>query len=447
MAEVGEKLKRVFARLFLDTGLSVVAAGLSAVFGVVRAGLMTRAVGVDGFGRLALALSTFALIRQLLSVRVWEWVANLVANARARGDHGGARAGFAAGAGIGAFVHLAVFGLCVSLAGPVSRTLLGDASVVTLLRICALQALVLWMDEPSLALLRVMGRYRFIAAYNVFGSALRTAVVALVAFDAPTVEAILGVQIAAQVLLSILVFARGGFELRSSFPNARADLSTLWAARREHLRALATLSATDTVKAISGELDPSVITFFAGSAEAAGTYRASFTVVNGILQLLGPAYFVIHAEITNGVARRDVPFLRGLMLRYTAIVAAIALLLALVLGGGASFIVPRVFGDGFEGSIDCVRFMALGLLMPAVGWAHPICVAIGRPGWYLRAVLVMMTVKLAALAALTSTYGAVGAGAAYGIANLSILVVCVGMVPAIARRLRELPKVAGVAET
>lgn len=445
MPEAGNKLQRVFSRLFLDAGLSTVAAGLSAVFGVVRAGLMTRAVGVEGFGRLALALSTFALIRQLLSVRVWEWVVNLVADARARGNDGRARGAFVAGAGIGLVIHMLVFVLCFSLASPISGGLLHDDSVVGLFRICALQALVLWMDEPSLALLRVMGRYRFIAAYNVFGSAFRTALVAAVAMRSPTVEAILGVQVAAQFALSFLVLGRGVLELHASFPGSRAALSELWAERREHVRSLATLSATDTTKALAGELDPAIITFFAGSAAAAGTYRASFVIVNGILQLMTPAYFVVHSEITNAVARRDSVFLRSLMLRYTVFMAGLAVAIVLVLGLGAQWIIPLVFGEGFEGSVACVQWMSVGVLMSAAGWAQPICVAIGRPGWFLRVVLAMLVLKLGALASLTASFGATGAGAAYGLANVSVFFMALFLLPAIGRRLRELPALSSAA--
>lgn len=439
MAEAGSKLQRIFSRLFFDAGLSTMAAGLSAVFGLVRAGLMSRAVGVDGFGRLALALSAYALLKQVLSVRVWEWVVNVVADARARQNPALARGAVTAGWGIGFVIHLLVLSLAFLLARPISSGLLHDDSVVDLFRICALQSLVLWMDEPALALLRITGRYRWIAAYNVAGSALRTALVAAVAFRWPTVEAILGVQVAAQFVLSAMVFARGGLELRESFPGARADLASLWADRRIHGHALATLSATDTVKALTSELDPSVITFFAGSPAAAGAYRAAFAMVNGILQMITPTYFVVHAEITNAVARRDVVFLRGLMLRFTAVMTAFAISVAAVLGVGAEWIVPRLFGDGFASAVPCVRWMAVGLILPATGWAQPICVAIGRPGWYLRVVLAMLLVKLVALASLTSAFGATGAGAAYGLGNVAVVIVALFMLPAIGRRLLELP--------
>ena len=199
------------------------------------------------------------------------------------------------------------------------------------------------------------------------------------------------------------------------------------------------MSATDTMKALSSELDPSVITFFAGSAAAAGAYRAAFAIVNGILQLLTPAYFMVHSEITNAVARRNVPFLRGLMLRFTGVVAGGAVAVAIFLGVFADWLVPRVFGAGFESTVPCVRVMLFGLAMPAVGWGHPICVAIGRPGWYLRVVTIMLVTKLGFLALLTPTHGATGAGTAFALGNVPVVFVLLAMLPAIMRRLRELP--------
>lgn len=413
-----ERVRHVFRdhairRMIRDAGWNTSAQVAGAVLAIVRSALVARFLGVSDFGRLAIVVSTVTLVRQILSMRGWEWTMVHLSRAVVARDAAQAgrivKASYALGLSVNGLATLAVFFVAPWIAGGV----LHEPGLGPLLRLQGLTLVAAWADDSSLAVMRVLSRFGWLAAYTGLASLGRLiAIVPALALGYGLVGVVVA-TIAAQVVASTWLLVESRRDLRRRFPEGMpgrlADLRGEWGA---HARMLLTLSLTDTVKTIGGDSDPLIIGYLASAATVA-PYRAAFNVVYGLQQLAVPLYMVFYPEMTKAAAAGDAPGIRRIVRQTTLLGIAEALLAAGALTVFAPWIILALYGKGFQGAVADLQIMAWTLLILIVQWANPLFVSIGRPSWTLILGAVSTAVKIALLFALVPSLGHLGAALAY----------------------------------
>lgn len=158
---------------------------------------------------------------------------------------------------------------------------------------------------------------------------------------------------------------------------------------------------------------------------AAGQYRIAASLIeaaNKPADMLSKAFY-------PEVMRMDLATRKPwkLMIRGAALSGSLGLIFVLVvLAGGRPFI-GAVFGSGFEPASGLLLLMVFGLLLTMVGFPlGPMCYAVDRPGVPLRARMVATILYLVAIFPFTRQWGLTGAGLAY---VLCMLLIVLQMIP------------------
>jgi O-antigen/teichoic acid export membrane protein len=400
-------------RIIKDAGISTAASGVGAVLGIVRSIVLARYLGVTDFGRLAIIVAATVVTRQFLSVRTWEWVTVQLSRAHVARD--GERAGsvMRAGWALGGLVNGLAALLILALASWIAGSFLEEGALANVLRLNALSLIVIAFDDASLAAMRVLGRFRWLAVYNVLAAAARVGLLVPVIVLDLGLGGVVAASVAIQALCSVILFVATHASLADHFGGPLGGrIGPVLVEWRAHARMLAVMSVTDTVKTFSNDGDALVIGWFAGAASA-GPYRAAWTIVNGLQQLAVPLYMVFYPEMTKAAAAGDHESLRRLV-RQTAVLGfAGGVLAALALTIAAPFLVPLLYGAEFADAARLLQIMSWALLILSVQWANPLFVSVGRPSWTLYMVLVQLVVKLGLLFALVPSWQHHGAAVAY----------------------------------
>src|SRR5262249_23687907 len=146
-----------------------------------------------------------------------------------------------------------------------------------LLRLLALQNLLLWIDDPSTVVLRIAGRYRWLAGYGIVARVVRTVAAATAILAGGGLPRLILAHLPPRAALPPAVFVKADAELRARFglevqpAHARGVVLTDW---RAHAKTMVVLSDTDTVKTLTSDLDAVIINFFT-TPGVTGVYRAA----------------------------------------------------------------------------------------------------------------------------------------------------------------------------
>jgi O-antigen/teichoic acid export membrane protein len=409
-------------RILRDAGLTTSAAAVSAVLGIARNGLLARALGLEGYGSLAVIVSSAALVRQILSVRAWEWATVELSKCVTSRDAGRAgavlRATWAIGAAVGGLASLVV----VALGGVLAERVLEAPALAGTLRLYSLALLASVLDEGSLAALRVSGRHRFVSLYTIGASTLRLAVLVPATVFGGGLRAVVLAIIAGQLLPGLW----GALAARRALTETVGDTSggSVRAILREwraHAKTVATMSATDTIKTLTGEVDPLLIASLRDAA-AVAPYRAAYNVVYGVLQLATPLYMVFYPEMTKAAAAGDAAAVARLVRQITWLGGLVAAGAVTTLVLFAPLVTRLLYGPGFERAATDMRLMAPWALVLAVQWANPLFVSAGRPKWTTLMVGAGLVAKVGAMALLIPRFADMGAAAAWMFYALAVVV-------------------------
>lgn len=404
----------ILRKLIARAGPNTLASLVGAVLGMVRSAILLRALGVVDYGQLAVVVAASTLVRQVFSVRTWEWSTIELTAAHVRRDPVRMRAVIAAGARLGLGASLATV---VTVA--VTATLFAESGragidLAPLIRLYALVHLTTAFDDVAMATLRSAGWFSFLARYQLGASVLRVLLTLPLVLPGAGLGAAIGLTILAQLPASVwlVVRARTAFlELLPPEPS-ESPMPTLRSEWRRHLRLLATMSLTDTVKTFALDADPVVVGALSAPEEV-GEFKATTTLMAGLHALSTPLYMAFYPELARAVAAKDLVQVRALRKRLT--------LLGLVLGGSAAlgtalvgpWLMRRIFGPELEGATPDLRVMGLSMFVMVAHWTGPLFAGLGRPLRSTAAILTGLAVKAAIGFLLVPRLGSYGAAWAY----------------------------------
>jgi O-antigen/teichoic acid export membrane protein len=392
--------------------------GAISVADLIQLALIAHMLGVTQLGKLSLVMSFVVLVGQFFDVRVGTASTTFGARRFHEADFRGAAGVFQLSYLMDAATGVLGFAVVAALAPVVGPHLVHNDGT-NLILLFAVTLLVSTVDETSLTILRVLDRFRLIAAYTVVLQALRIAFVVAALMISRSLTAVLVALIFCDVAAAIAnaAFAAIAFR-RSSGLSIRARALGAFLEKRRMLRMMFHTNLVSYARLAQVQLPTLLVGSLSGVTQA-GVYRIGTAAGNMIGRLADPAYAAVlprlarlwaaakKAEIRRLVGRATLIALLVMVVALTLLVIYRELVLRL-LGGHAALASGTVLVlAGIAQAVDGVLFWNVGLLFAA-----------GRSRRVSRIVLGGTALQIALLVPLTIAYEASGAAIAFCVTTI-----------------------------
>lgn len=419
-----------------DSLYTAVWLGAVSVADLAQIALVTHVVGLGEYGRLALVMSVVVLVGQFFDVRVGTAETTFGAARVASRDWVGVAGVFRFGYLVDGITGVLGFAVVALLAPFVGPWLVGDGGTALVL-LFAVTLLASTLDDSSVTVLRLFGRFRLLAVYMVALEVLRIVAIAVALLIDQSIESVLIALVAydlagaaANLVMASSVFSRTtGHRLRGG-PRSRFD------ARRAMLRTILHTNVVSYARIAQVQL-PTLLLGALTSTTQVGLYKVGAAVGSMVGRIADPVYASILprlARLWSAGRRKELErLLRGSTPIATAIVGA-ALLLIIVF---SSPILRLVGGTEADDAFPVLVLAGVGYAVSAVFfWNMGLLFAAGRSGTVSLIAVGSAIVQVGLLVPLAVAFGATGAAFA-----LCISVVVSNILAALlaVRALRLLP--------
>jgi O-antigen/teichoic acid export membrane protein len=384
-------------------------AGITVLQGII----LTRSLGLGGYGSWALVTGYVLAISQLFDFRTWETLIRYVPLFKSRSQPDAA---------VGVVWYCCLLEVVsgtlawlfvVGTAKLAATYLLKDVEAFSLFRLFALIALLNIPFEPATALLRLANRFSWQTFYRVTVAGVRLLATLLMWYLGATVERMLVAQLLGTIvgLPLLLVFGGRAFRLIGTSP----VLVEAFLALKGHLRSISKFvvlsSLTGTSRMISERADTLILGLFA-APQAVGAYQLARTIVAQLISLGNPIYSAVFPEISKLFAAGMLREMTALLRRLSLVLCGVGLTVAAAGITFSPWLIPIIFGRAFEPSVIIFQILVWRILWLPLVWYPGAMLAIGRAGtvtglsWFHAAVL------LVCLVAFVPLYGGIGAAVA-----------------------------------
>ncbi len=392
---------------------------LGAVLAAVGSAVAARALGVEQYGAVILAVAMVSSIRSFVDLTLEEAVVHHGFRALAADDVGQLAQILRVAIVVDVVLGVAVAGGVVLVAGPIA-SLAGAGNLdPAFVRLAALCGLVTTADGTTGAVMLLAGRPDLRAWVTLLVALVRLVLIVAAVHigDARMVLVVFavagGIGSAVQALMSWRI---GWRHWRAHKPL----VARRWA--RELGRFGVHSSATTSVIAAKGGLVALALARSGGPA-LVGTLQVAMLPVTVATVLSGPVRLVLLPEQARMAAAGARDGLRRSILAFSRIAVAVGVPGALV----GWVLMPRLivgfYSHRFDGAIGPARILLVAAVAHlAVAWSKTLPGAVGRPQLRTLASLVELVVTLALLAFL-APHGPAGAAAAFSGASVVVAVV------------------------
>lgn len=342
------KGKSGLQRIVANTIWLLAGKGFGAVLSFVYLGLLTRSLGVVGFGQFSLILGTAQMIVALVTFQTWQVVVRYGA-AYVKDKTKVARYGHLIALATAFDVFGALMGCLLAWAGTnwLAPYFGWDAELSrnALIFCCAM---LISVKSTPMGILRVENRFDLSTYADAMIPLVRMVGALIVMVEGPTITGFLWAWAAAEVATAIVYWMLAAWQLRGSV-SWRAVRDPRAAMRENEAigRFLLITNASSTVTGLSSNLGMMLIGFFVSPA-AAGFYRLANQLSGAMTKISGLLSRTIFAEVNLVRAQEGVESLqalfgkanRVLLITGVTVVALVALLgkPVLLLMSGAEFL-------------------------------------------------------------------------------------------------------------
>jgi O-antigen/teichoic acid export membrane protein len=386
--------------------------GAVSVADLVQLALITHILGLNAFGRLALVMSFVVLIGQFFDVRVGTATTRFGAERLAAGDVQGF-------AGLLQFSYLIdvtagvlSFIVIACLAPFVGPHLVGGNGA-SLLLLYALTLLISTADESSASVLRLLDRFRLLAAASGGVEALRVLFVAMALAIDSSLTSVLIALIAYDLAGAIVNFAVASSVFSRTF--GRSLLALCLDAFREKRQMIRMVLQTNIVSyaRIAQVQLPTLLLGVLSTTTQVAYYRLGSSAAAMVGRIADPGYAAVLPRLARLWATGHKNEVRQLVKRSSAIAAGVmagALVVVLLARG------PILSGLGGRGGREAATAMILLATGQAVNgalfWNTGLLFAAGRAGIVTIVALIGIGVQVGLLVPLVAIWAAGGAAAA-----------------------------------
>ena len=386
---------------------------------LVQAIVLTRALGLRGYGLFVLVMVSVTAVVQLLDSRVWEALVRYVPLFRARSDRDAATATLQLCILIEIASGVLAFSALWLLAEPIANTFVKDPDGADWLRIYAFVALFAIAKEVSSALLRISDRYVALALHGVASAALATLAVTTAWLFGGSIETMLLARVAAAAGGALILVVLGVDACRRLGLNV-AQLGTFAALRGrrgEVLRFALLSNVSASARLVTSNADVLLLGLLQAPA-VVGIYELARRMANTVHSLSTPLYSAVFPEISKLVAEGRYSEVLQLRSRLTRILFAAVVPLCGLATLLAPLIVPLVFGGDFAASAPLLQVLVWYYLWLPLLWLPGFLLAIGRARELTTLTVADALVYLVLLLGLIPLFGAMGAAAATALRSL-----------------------------
>lgn len=396
-----------------DSFFAAIWQGSSSVADLAQIALVTRALGLHEFGRLAIVMSFVVLVGQFFDVRVGSAATMFGARRLRARDLSGTTGVFQFSYLIDASTGILGFAVVAALAPFVGPRLLGGGGTALIL-LFALTLLISTVDESSVTVLRLLDRFKLLAAYTSALQVLRLALVAGALVVSQTLTAVLIALVIFDLVGAVANVVATALVYRSSLGRSLfASAIGHFAEKRQMLRMVFHTNVVSYGKLAQAQL-PTLLVGAVSGATQAGLYRLGSAGGAMVGRLSDPAYAAVLPRLSRMWAEGRAAEIRRLIKRATLLAGLVmaATLVALVLLRG-----PVLELLGGRGGRAAATVLVLAAVAQAVSgtqfWNIGFLYAAGRSGTVSLIALFGTLLQIAFLVPLVVVFNATGAAAAF----------------------------------
>jgi O-antigen/teichoic acid export membrane protein len=407
----------------------------AAVLGMLQVALLSRTLGKDAYGGLVLISTAALTVRQLLSVRVWEWTTKDFTHALEHRD--ASRAAFVIKSGL--MTSAIVNGLAFLLLAAVSplvevQFLKGHASAALVIAFGG-TFVGSFAYDTCFAALRAAGLFRYLSLQGLVVALARVIVLGATAVTSHALGSVVYAYVAFELTAGVWILAKTSRVFTQLFgtPFWRLQTPSFLGALRHNKRLLLFGSMLDTLKLATARVDILLLGYLATPA-AVAVYQAAYNFVDAINRLAAPVSLVTFSELSRSAAHGDGAAFMQTARRMSFWGLGAGAILVPTLFVGAPWFVGLVYGADFAESVPVLRALAVTLLWFTVIWMQPAFASAGKSHWGLQVTGVSITLKLVLLALLVPPFGAFG----LGLTNAIYYLIPLALMPLYLARLKNL---------
>lgn len=400
------------ARVLENVGWLLAGKGAGALFSLGSIAILTRSLGLEGFGQFVLILGTAQFVAALVSFQTWQVVVRFGVSKLSDETSG-------------ALSRLIAFCLALDIGGAVAGCLIAAAGVALLApsfgwnAALATEALLfsfvvlLSARSTAVGLLRLHDRFGQGAAADSVTHAGRLAGALVVLAAGPSVTRFLIAWAVAEVAAALVYW-----RLASRTPGwslKQAGLMGIRTAPAEHegiWNFVAITNAGATLGSVGKQLTVLLVGLAVGPA-AAGAYRLAHQLGQALARVSEMLSRAIFAELARVHATGTQAQLGALFRGTFRLALAGGVLVAALLLVAGEPILRLVGGEAFEGAYPLLIVLGIAASLDMIGVNfEPALMATGRAGKAFRLRLVVTALLLVLLAVLIPSWGAWGAAIA-----------------------------------
>lgn len=387
--------------------------GAVAVADLLQIALVTHTLGIAEYGRLALVMSVVVLVGQFFDVRVGTAETTFGAGKLAARDWDGMSAVFRFGYAVDAVTGVAAFVIVAVTSVVVGPALVGEGGAL-LIVLYGLTLLASTVDESSVTVLRLLGRFKLLAKYM---SGLELArigfIVAALSIDR-SLTAVLIALLAYDVLAALVnaFVARREYRVVSGRPLVRLRERSVFGERGAMTRTVLSTNVVSYAR-IAQVQAPTLLLGSLTTPGEVGLYKVGTAAASVLGRITAPAYASVLPRLSRLWSEGRYREIRALLRETTPIAAVVA---------GAFFVLLIVYrepilhalgGEEATSAAAVLTLAAIGFLAAAVVFWYPaLMFAIGRPGGVALIAVMTTVLQLGLLIPLTARWGAGGAALA-----------------------------------
>ena len=351
--------------------------GATSLADLAQIALIAHVLGLDQYGRFAVVVAFVMLVTRFFDVRVGVAATTLGARQLDR-DPRRAAGIFQLSYLIDAVTGLLGFTLVAALSLVVGPGLVGDNGAL-LIALFATSVLASTVGDSSLAILRLLDRYRLVAAYTVGLEAVRIALIVAALLISEGLVAVILALVVHQLLVTAVQVATAATSFRAALgrPLFREPaLDAVADTRRQMLTTVLHTNVVSYARLAQTQLPTVLLGAISGPLQA-GLYRIGMAAASAVGRLADPAYAALLPRLSRLFAAGRRESVRRLIQQSSRIsvpvmVAAFALVVALrepileLLGGeGATDAAPVLVAGAAAFAINGAVFWNIGVLFAA----------------------------------------------------------------------------------
>lgn len=391
---------------------------ITAALGMVNSILVTRLLGVDGLGLVAIVQTFASNINRLLSFRMSEVVVKYLGQelateqSQASGKTQVAEkpeqipidnpqaAAIVKGIGIvEAATSVLAYLVLLLLTSWAARVLAKDTSIAFLFPIYGLMLLANLVYETSTGVLQTHKRFDRLAIINTFQGIITFILILLVFLLNRSVLEVLAAYLVgkafAGISITLLAMRQMNQTLGHGWWRSPLRLEKDWRgilgfAVNTNLNGTVNLITRDNVALYLPYLSP------AGVAQGyAGYFKLGLSIINFITLPIDPFIWPTYAEITRTIALRQWQKTRSLLKRVSTIAGIWTLAAGTVIAAIGWWLIPVVFGPSTGPVYPVALILLLGYgVANILNWNRPLLLAFGKPSYPLLVALAIGVVEL-----------------------------------------------------